>query len=104
MLNAAPGLYASVNRTTSPTMRCGTWGGNSSRSAKYFVTTSSRTTPMAAPQNRRAFLACMAGLGRFARDDAHLRRLLRPILRPEHDRQHERANAHGHVGDVECRP
>jgi len=43
-------------------------------------------------------------VSQLARDYADVTAFLRPILRPEHDGEQERPDAHGHVGDVEGRP
>src|SRR6185312_5491250 len=43
--NAAPGLYTSVRRTTSPNTFCGTRCPGSNRTAAIFVITSVATTP-----------------------------------------------------------
>src|SRR5579864_6451063 len=98
MLNAAPGLYASVKRTTSPSTRCGTWRGMSILADDIFVTTSRTTTVAAAVQNTRAFRESevMPGrLGYFARFADHRRgrsgseRGVDSILLPQHQGQQE---------------
>src|SRR5512146_1563041 len=114
MLNAAPGLNASVNRTNSPTIGCGTCCGIRYRTARNFVITSSTITTTAAVQNTRPFLAdelmsrsVLRELSRLAAHrrrsrDGHIPRLA--VLAPQHPGEEERPEAHCHVGDVECRP
>src|SRR6185312_14113351 len=113
MLNAAPGLYASVKRTTSPTTEKGTCGSRCC-TAKYLVITSRMITRTAAVQNTRPFLevelmSC-ASLRELPRFDRHGRRrghrhaLGFGVLAPQHPGEQERPEAHRHVGDVEGRP
>src|SRR5690606_38067230 len=61
-LNAAPGLYASVNRRNSPSNSCGVYAGTSVYSAMALVITSIASAQAPTPQNNRDFIrdACPA--------------------------------------------
>src|ERR671925_564872 len=54
-LMAAPGLYASVSRTSSPRNSCGTWAGTRCVSAARLVAQSVNRTRRNSGQKRRAF-------------------------------------------------
>jgi hypothetical protein len=56
MLNAAPGLNASVNRTVLPMIECGTCCGSNARDAHRLVKKSATRMATAAVQNTRPFL------------------------------------------------
>src|SRR5205085_8811155 len=72
MLNAAPRLYTSVNRTYSPKIRFGSSSCNEC-CTRSLVRTSKKTTVSAAPQNTRPFdevrlaCRCSSDLSRLAR-------------------------------------
>src|SRR5689334_13173725 len=114
MLNAAPGLNASVSRTTSPTMRRGMWTARL-LTASTFVATGRQMTAAAVTQNTRPLLPARDGLmspglrelAGFA-GDRRLRRHSRSIgcrvFAPQYPREKERAQADRHVRDVERRP
>src|ERR1043166_3968999 len=109
MLNAAPGLYASVSRAYSPNTLRGKWSV-SIAAASTFVMTSSTMTATAAVQNTRPFDAEAIRIrsGGFARVPAAERRRDRRrglvIFHPEDPGEKDRTDTHGHVGDVEGRP
>src|SRR3569623_3431815 len=116
MLNAAPGLYASVKRATLPITGIDTRGSRCC-TARYLVITSRMITTTAADQNTRPFLevelmsrlVCLVlrelpGFDRHGRRHGHRRALGLGVLAPQHPGEQNRPEAHRHVGDVEGRP
>src|SRR5678816_1316536 len=112
MLNAAPGLNASVSRTMSPTIR---FGICTSRclTASTLVATSRQMIAAAVVQNTRPFLfgeLMSRGSGKlagFARDGRRRRQgcvLRGGVFAPQDPGKKESPEAHRHVGDVERRP
>src|SRR5262245_29706815 len=114
MLNAAPGLYASVKRTNSPTTGCGMCSGWRKRTARIFVRMSRAMITPAVVQNARPLLSfelmlrCvflqLPRLTRYGRRSWYRHSLGLGVFTPQHPRQEESAKAHRHVGDVERRP
>src|SRR3954470_7886289 len=111
MLNAAPGLNASVRRTTSPITRRGTCRSRR-LTARTFVARSRQITAAAVVQNTRPLLPAPDGLmsldlGKLAglAGDRRRRRHGRPIgcrvFAPQPPCEKERTQADRHVRDVE---